>query len=383
MEKRKSLDFKTDPINASRKILEEKISMAPLESILWTVSFLWVFYKLYSWIVIIWLGIVLVNVGRKKSQVELSESSTASSDDLSDSPKEKRPFFVYDGDKKSKVMNTYHINYIENVNRIFGASKTSFRANADDGLLCGVLLLPMVAIAKLVDASKRNVDNFHIEYLQVRLELVLFMSVILLILVFTNEYLHPLKRIIRKRGLFVSSIFVSGLFTTLLTRLSTLAPMLSETPISMTIISITMFQWFLYICVVTLKKCFTLGEMCVISQAAAVVVHGATEYIFTAYYPENIPNYLHYSDISPSMVLIHALVVGMIFIGVITYPLLRQSRRLAQRPYWRSLPSENASIFQNKKLLIGVTFYILTAGIVLFIIAPMCKAITGENPFMW
>lgn len=104
----------------------------------------------------------------------------------------------------------------------------------------------------------------------------------MLILVFTNEYLHPLKRIIRKRGLFVSSIFVSGLFTTLLTRFTTLAPMLSETPISMTIISITMFQWFLYICVVTLKKCFTLGEMCVISQAAAVVVHGATEYIFTA-----------------------------------------------------------------------------------------------------
>ena len=108
------------------------------------------------------------------------------------------------------------------------------------------------------------------------------MSVILLLLVFTNEYLHPFKRVIRKRGLFVSSIFVSALFTTLITRLSPLAPILSETPIFMTIISITMFQWFLYICVVTLKKCFTLGEMCVISQAAAVVVHGATEYICTA-----------------------------------------------------------------------------------------------------
>lgn len=84
------------------------------------------------------------------------------------------------------------------------------------------------------------------------------------------------------------------------------------------------------------------------------------------------------------MVLIHALVVGMIFIGVITYPLLRQSRRLAQRPYWRSLPTvENASIFQNKKLLVALGFYILTAIIVLFIIAPICKAITGENPFMW
>jgi hypothetical protein len=36
------------------------------------------------------------------------------------------------------------------------------RANADDGLLCGVLLLPMVAASKLVDASARNLDHFHI-----------------------------------------------------------------------------------------------------------------------------------------------------------------------------------------------------------------------------
>lgn len=80
----------------------------------------------------------------------------------------------------------------------------------------------------------------------------------------------------------MSSILVSALFTILITRLSPLTPILAETPIAMTIVSITMFQWFLYICVVTLKKCFTLGEMCVISQAAAVVVHGATEYICTA-----------------------------------------------------------------------------------------------------
>lgn len=93
---------------------------------------------------------------------------------------------------------------------------------------------------------------------------------------------------------------------------------------------------------------------------------------------------MHYTDISPSIVLIHALVVGMIFIGVVTYPLLRQSRRIAQRPYWRSLPtSANASVFSNTRLLIAVAFYTLTAIIVFFIIAPICKSITGENPFMW
>ena len=40
-------DFKSDPIKASRKMLEEKMFMAPLESILWTASFFWIFYQLY------------------------------------------------------------------------------------------------------------------------------------------------------------------------------------------------------------------------------------------------------------------------------------------------------------------------------------------------
>lgn len=39
---------------------------------------------------------------------------------------------------------------------------TLFRANADDGLLCGILLLPMVAAAKLVDGSRKNIDQFQI-----------------------------------------------------------------------------------------------------------------------------------------------------------------------------------------------------------------------------
>lgn len=37
-----------------------------------------------------------------------------------------------------------------------------FRGNADDGLLCGVLLLPMVAAAKLIDATNRSLDPHYI-----------------------------------------------------------------------------------------------------------------------------------------------------------------------------------------------------------------------------
>lgn len=48
VEKRSTLDFKSSPIDAGRKILEEKISMAPVEAILWTFSFIWVFFQLYT-----------------------------------------------------------------------------------------------------------------------------------------------------------------------------------------------------------------------------------------------------------------------------------------------------------------------------------------------
>lgn len=43
-----TLDFKSNPLGTGRKMLEEKISMAPLEAILWTGSFIWVFFQLYK-----------------------------------------------------------------------------------------------------------------------------------------------------------------------------------------------------------------------------------------------------------------------------------------------------------------------------------------------
>jgi hypothetical protein len=83
--------------------------------------------------------------------------------------------------------------------------------------------------------------------------------------------------------------------------------------------------------------------------------------------------------VSSSMVLIHALVVGMVFIGVITYPVLRQSRRWAQQPYWRQQPPG----WVNKRMAVAFAFYIMTTVIVFCVIMPICQSITGENPFMW
>lgn len=84
---------------------------------------------------IIWAGIFLVHITRKKNQIELNDTSATSSDDFNTpttnntasplSAKEKRTLFVYDGDKNLKSSNSNL--HIESVNRIFGASKTSFR----------------------------------------------------------------------------------------------------------------------------------------------------------------------------------------------------------------------------------------------------------------
>ncbi|KAL4213966.1 hypothetical protein AB4K20DRAFT_1889309 [Rhizopus microsporus] len=346
--------------------------IAKLEHLLWAVSFVWVFYKLYTcglnyieWGIILWMGIYLVN-STKETIHDTSDQSSA--DEHND---------IYDNDKKPIVPTLSRY-------RIFGASNSSFRDNADDGLVCGILLLPMVAASKLMDLMKKNADQGYIVYVQARLELLLLMSAITLILVFVNEYLHPLKKLIRKRGLFVSSIVVSALFTALVTRILPLTDVLSQLSIMMTVLTVTLFQWFLYICVVTLKKCFTLGEMTIVSQSTAILFYGTLEFIYIAFFPENKPGYLNEdeSSTSPISVLIHAVIVGIIIIGVMTYPLLRASRTIAQQPYWRTV-DRPLSAFRNKKLMAAIGFYVLTVFIVTFMIAPFCKLIIGENPLIW
>lgn len=66
-------DFKL--IDASRKIIEESISMAPLESILWTVSFFWVFFQLYQGGHSLLNNHVMAGKGKKKGSEERRNES--------------------------------------------------------------------------------------------------------------------------------------------------------------------------------------------------------------------------------------------------------------------------------------------------------------------
>lgn len=163
------------------------------------------------------------------------------------------------------------------------------RADADDGILCGTLLLPMVAMAKVDDVAKSEMDPIHLGKYKVKrntynvsplslaqihaaLELTLVMGLLFLLLVFANTLLQPMRRSLRKRGFFVLSLAVSTIFTYTVTRLFPLTPCLRQVPNAINTVVVMAFLWALYICTVALKRCFTLGEMCVLSQATAVLV---------------------------------------------------------------------------------------------------------------
>lgn len=117
--RRKRINNKTiDETSLKTSNMDKKspVSMiSKLEHILWAVSFVWVFYKLYTcglnyigWGIILWMGIYLVN-SIKETINDTSDQSSA--DEHSD---------IYDNDKKPIVptLSKY---------RIFGASNSSFR----------------------------------------------------------------------------------------------------------------------------------------------------------------------------------------------------------------------------------------------------------------
>ena len=104
-------------------------------------------------------------------------------------------------------------------------------------------------------------------------------------------------------------------------------------------------------------------------------------------FPERIPSFMKRQELDNVSVLLHAVILGMLFIGSISYPLLKQSRHLAQQPYWRSMGSSSTtntwSDIQRKKIIIAFVAYSITLGIIIFLIAPICKTIMHQDPFVW
>ncbi|KAI7882570.1 hypothetical protein K492DRAFT_58174 [Lichtheimia hyalospora FSU 10163] len=207
------------------------------------------------------------------------------------------------------------------------------------------------------------------------------MGLLFLLLVFANTLLQPMRRSLRKRGFFVLSLAVSTVFTYTVTRLFPLTPCLRQVPNAINTVVVMAFLWALYICTVALKRCFTLGEMCVLSQATAVLVFDSLCMMMS----EGVPSFLKMDNhVDPVTVLLHAVTLGMMLIGMAAYPLLWRSRHLAQKPYWRSNPSAQAlSSIHRKRIIISFAVYVLTVAFVTLVIAPVCKSIMDEDPFTW
>ncbi|KAL0080229.1 hypothetical protein J3Q64DRAFT_1701577 [Phycomyces blakesleeanus] len=409
-----SLASLTQTINETKS---NQKHMALTERLLWLISVFWALWKLQindatplDNLTVI--GTCHILSHHKPLLFSSSEDQSSSSDDTSDPSISPKINYITRNIRKSEK--TSVLSYTKT--RIFGTGQSSFRyvviyfciplrprdlfedcmsfivlmhlfimtsSGADDGLLCGVLLLPMVATAKLVEKLHQKSDSINIDLALVHLELLLLMSFIFLILVSASRFMHPMKRIIRKRGVFLASIFVSGLFTVLATRFTNLMPVLSRVPIVITIITVTTFQWALYVCVVGLKKSFTLGEMCILAEAVAILVHGSLDMIWATYLTERSPYYLAGMPISQITVLIHALILGILLIGMALFPLLRRSRWIARQPYWRSPITEDLNEIYQKRVKVSIAFYTLSISIILFGIAPVCYNITGNNPIVW
>lgn len=106
--------------------------------------------------------------------------------------------------------------------------------------------------------------------------------------------------------------------------------------------------------------------------------------MYIQFFSSRVPNYINVEEIDDITVLILSVVIGIIFIGIVSYPLLRQSRLLAQKPYWRSSTStDTIADIQRRKIIFSVSFYCLSGAIVMLLISPLCHTMIKKNPFLW
>ncbi|CAM0138425.1 unnamed protein product [Umbelopsis sp. WA50703] len=319
---------------------------------------------------------------KTKNKMEVSSSYSSDDDDgeinidrMADTPTRKRRTF----DAKSSLGKSEPDVKVSRVrdtrvgrSRLFGKSRASFRSGADDGAICGILLSPLVASSKLVstainDDQDKSIQN-DLEYYQTMLELVLLLGLISIMHIHASYLMRPFRRLSIKYGVLLSTLFISSCLTILLVRFTPLTMHLKTLPLGYVLMS------------------FTFGEMCIISQAGTFLGMSAVTMIMGKFMSHPLPRYLVGSGkLSPIKVLCHAVILGILLIGLITYPILWHSRSLAQRRYWKSLSTGGTqqSSLRHRKIITALSIYLITALTIVCLISPLCTALLGENAFIW
>ncbi|KAJ3160832.1 hypothetical protein HDU86_008192 [Geranomyces michiganensis] len=138
----------------------------------------------------------------------------------------------------------------------------------------------------------------------------------------------------------------------------------------MGILGLAVFKVVLRLIVTLLETSFTFGEALVVAQTLSLLFLDAVLSSVTKLDVSRMPNVLVIGR-SELNVFMHALLFGMLMIGMVLSPLLRRV---------------SASREQGKeRMFIGLSlaFYVATAAIVLLVIAPWTALCLGTNPFMW
>ncbi|KAI7867182.1 hypothetical protein BDF14DRAFT_1806703 [Spinellus fusiger] len=266
--------------------------------------------------------------------------------------------------------------------RISGSTLSGgFRAGADDGIVCGVLLLPMVAVAQLLHALS-TADTPSIQFFQGYVELLVLMSLLFVLCVYVSSWWRVRIAPWKQGGLVVlwggiSTVLVIGIH-----RGAMGMPVLHASSLLRLLLAVHAFQGALYVGLVALQRSFTLGEMGILSQTLGVLVYSALTMLWGTAYLSPDTSHVN-STIFQISVLIHALVLGMLVVGGMGLPLLRYSRRIAQTSYWRSRRVEDWQSLSRHKVVVAVLFYAATAVVVVGWVAPLCQRMTGQHPILW
>ncbi|OZJ06327.1 hypothetical protein BZG36_00704 [Bifiguratus adelaidae] len=304
---------------------------------------------------------------------------------------------------------------------IWGTDPRWYRTGADDGALYGVLLVPIVISAKLVDylrypeliaqeATAKSTSITTFAYIQSKLELsILFGTVILLHLLlnksstlslfisdpfhfpFRHQHERPQPhnrntRLFRWFILLLCIIFLSNFLVLVMAKgfgdpNYAIFGVLNGLNGRVTWLVLVLFQLMLYACGVWFRRCFTFGEMCVLAQAMGFIFMEAFEAVLLKLSSIHVPPYMK-SPFSDIHILSQALIIGMFFIGLMLHPLMSRSRYIAQRPYWKEKGGHAVTSEQGRRLLAGAV-YCGTIAIVLLLFGPWSRWLMGKDPFVW
>jgi hypothetical protein len=249
-------------------------------------------------------------------------------------------------------------------------------------------------------------------YYQTIFELVLLFGIISTLHIHASYFMRPFRRLSLKYGVLVSTLIISCGLTVVLVRFMPFTMLLQTLPLGYVLMHVIIFQLNLYLCATALRRSFTFGEMCLIAQAGTLLAMSATtilmgkvssssiactqpyirtfshysSFLIHQFMPNNLPRFLTGNGkLSPIKVLGHAVILGILFIGLITYPVLWHSRGLAQRRYWKTLSTGNTRhpSLRHRKILTALAIYVITALTIILLISPLCTTLLGENAFLW